>query len=266
MVDALGSRDAIATFVAALEPNLVGHARLRRRLAEEMRGHLEDAAEWHRQRGLSWAEAQGKAIEDFGPPEVVVAGWAESKGVGVPTTLTRYAGLAGVVGALGLAVSLIYQSVSWEYSRGSFAEVSLSFVALLAVSFAGLYVRVRGKLIPYGRLGPWVALAGFILMPIGSAMWFAPLVLLGFIALFVGLGAYFVGAMRSGVIPRGPIVIWLAGIAATFVLRLALALIGRDGGVFVPLIGLTSFAVGWVWLGLHLWNENAVDAQIELAG
>lgn len=251
--------DAIGSFVAGLEPNLVGHARLRRRLAEEMRGHLEDATERYEARGMSREAAQDKAIEDFGPPEDVVGGWAESKGVGVPTTFTRYTGLAGLIGSIGLAVSGIYQSVSEEYSHGAFAEVSLSFVALLAISFAGLYMRVRGKLVPYARLGPRVSVAGFVLIVAGNATWNILLVLVGFIGLFVGLAAYLIGAMRTAVVPRGPIALWITGIVATFMAGLITMLLNVDGGFAIPLIGLIAFAIGWAWLGLHLWSEKPTD-------
>lgn len=253
-----GSFDAIGSFVARLEPNLVGHRRLRRRLAEEMRGHLEDATERQQAQGLSRQDAQRKAIEDFGPPDVVVGGWAESKGVGVPTTFTRYCGLAGLVGSLGLAVSLIYESVSETYSHGAFAEVSLSFVALLAVSLAGLYMRVRGKLVPFARLGPRVSIAGFLLIVAGNATWNMILVIVGFLALFVGLGAYLIGALRTGVVPRGPIALWIGGIVGQLVAGLVTMILGVDVGVGGPLIALSAFVIGWAWLGIHFWNEKAV--------
>lgn len=255
----------IEAFISKIEPNLVGHARLRRRLSEEMRGHLEDSAERYRDLGLTDAQAQRRAIEDFGQPEVVLGGWAESKGVGVPTTFTRYAGLAGIVGVLGLAGSFMYESVSEPYSQGPFAEVSMSFLALFAVSLVALYMRVRGKLVPLGRLGPRVAIAGFLLVLISVRMWFAPGALVGVITILVGLGAFFIAAMRSGVIPRGPIAIWLGGIAGAFIAGLVTMLMSVDPGVLVPLIGLTCFAVGWIWLGKHLWNQDAVDDQTELA-
>jgi hypothetical protein len=44
---------------------------LRPRLELEVIGHLEDAAEGHRERGLSPAEAEERAIRDFGAPEVI---------------------------------------------------------------------------------------------------------------------------------------------------------------------------------------------------
>lgn len=258
--------EAIDTFVSMLEPNLVGSARLRRRLAEEMRGHLEDAAERYSARGLSPSEAQQRAIEDFGPPEFVVGAWAESKGVGVPTTFTKYAGLAGIVGALGLGTSLMYQQMSESYSHGMFAEVSLSFLALFAVSLVALYMRVRGKLVPYGRLGTRVAIIGFLAIVVSLRVWFAPGALLGMIAIFVGLGAFFVGTIRSGVVPRGPVAIWIAGIGATFVVGLVGSLLEFDAGIAAALVGIAALTIGWAWLGLHLWSEEVpLEGDRELA-
>ncbi|HVF52845.1 MAG TPA: permease prefix domain 1-containing protein [Actinomycetota bacterium] len=261
--DAGGS---IETFVALLEPNLVGRASLRRRLAEEMCGHLEDAAEHYRILGLTPGEAAQRAIEDFGPPEVVVGAWAESKGVGVPTTFTRYAGLAGIVGALGLGGSLIYEQMSESYSHGMFAEVSLSFLALFAMSLVALYLRVRGKLVPYGRLGTRVAIVGFVAVVVSSSLWFAPGALVGLLAIFVGLGSFFVGTIRSGVVPRGPLALGIAGLVGAFLVGLVGTLLGFDSGPTAALVGVGALATGWAWLGLHLWSEDvAADTDRELA-
>ena len=254
---------AIDAFVTKLEPNLVGHARLRRRLVEEIRGHLEDAADHYQARGFPYTEAAHRAISDFGSSDVVAGGWAESKGVGVPTTFTRYAGLAGVIGAVGLGASLIYQQMSLSYSQGAFAEVSLTFLALFALSLVALYMRVRGKLIPLGRLGPRVAIVGFVVIVVSSRLWFAPGALLGFIAVFVGLGAYFVGVIRSGVVPRGPVVMWIGGIAATFLIGLIGTLLGFDSGPTAVMVGIAALAVGWAWLGVHLYNEGAPEEDRE---
>ncbi len=60
--------DTIGAFVADLEPNIIGPRRLRRRVAEEMYGHLEEATEHHQARGLSLREAPRKAIEDSARP------------------------------------------------------------------------------------------------------------------------------------------------------------------------------------------------------
>jgi len=44
---------------------------LRPRLELEVIGHLEDAAAGHRERGLSPAEAEERAVRDFGAPDVI---------------------------------------------------------------------------------------------------------------------------------------------------------------------------------------------------
>lgn len=44
---------------------------LRPRLELEVIGHLEDAAAAHRERGLSAAEAEERALRDFGAPDVI---------------------------------------------------------------------------------------------------------------------------------------------------------------------------------------------------
>lgn len=248
--------DPIGIFLARLEPDIVGHARLRRRLVEEMRGHLEDSTQRHLEQGLRINEAQRMAISDFGPPEVVVGVWAESKGVGVPTTFTRFAGLAGIIGAAGLGITLFYENFSVSFSQGAFAEMALAFMALLTFSLVALYMRVRGKLLPYGRIGSRLMIAGFILTVISNWLWFAPAAFGGPIAMMVGLGLYLFGAMRSGVVPRGPIAIWIGGLVAAFSLGSLDLFFQIDAGPLAPLVATTGFVVGWIWLGAHLWSEQ----------
>ncbi|HVF52589.1 MAG TPA: permease prefix domain 1-containing protein [Actinomycetota bacterium] len=255
--------DPIGIFLARLEPDIVGHARLRRRLVEEMRGHLEDSTQRHLEQGLKINEAQRMAISDFGPREVVVGLWAESKGVGVPTTFTRFAGLAGIIGAAGLGITLLYHDMSVSFSRGAFAELALSFLVLLAISFVALYMRVRGKLLPYGRIGSRLMIAGLILTVVSNWLWFAPTAFGGFIAMPVGLGLYLLGAMRSGVVPRRPIAIWIGGLLAAFSLGALDLFLQIDAGPLAPAVAMTAFVVGWIWLGAHLWSEtpNVSDPQ-----
>ncbi|HJR44873.1 MAG TPA: permease prefix domain 1-containing protein [Actinomycetota bacterium] len=248
--------DAIGTFVAKLEPDIVGHARLRRRLAEEMTGHLEDATERHHARGLSLEAAQAKAIEEFGPPEVVLGTWAESKGVGVPTTFTRFAGLAGVVGAAGLGASMLLEQISRSFRQDWFAEAALTFGALFFVSLVALYLRVRGKLVPYGRTGTRLALTGIVIATVSTRLFFGPGVLVGVLSVLVGLAMFLIGALRTGVVPRGPIRIWIAGLVVSMILAIGGTFSGVDVGRVSPTILNGAFALGWIWLGAHLWSEQ----------
>ena len=53
---------------------------LRPRLELEVIGHLEDAAAGHRERGLSPAEAEERAVRDFGAPDVIARQLLEDLG------------------------------------------------------------------------------------------------------------------------------------------------------------------------------------------
>ena len=59
------------TYVAALDAALVGPGRVRRGLVQEVRDHLEDATEAYLRAGYDDAEAQRRAVADFGRLEEV---------------------------------------------------------------------------------------------------------------------------------------------------------------------------------------------------
>lgn len=58
---------------------------LRTRLELEVIGHLEDAAAGHRERGLSPAEAEERAVRDFGAPDVIARQLLEDLGDAMTT-------------------------------------------------------------------------------------------------------------------------------------------------------------------------------------
>jgi hypothetical protein len=60
---------------------------LRPRLELEVIGHLEDAAAGHRERGLSPAEAEERAVRDFGSPDIIARELLEDLGDIVTTML-----------------------------------------------------------------------------------------------------------------------------------------------------------------------------------
>ena len=61
---------------------------LRPRLELEVIGHLEDAATGHRERGLSPAEAEERAVRDFGAPDIVARQLLDELGGPVVTMRT----------------------------------------------------------------------------------------------------------------------------------------------------------------------------------
>lgn len=247
---------AIGAYVAQLEPDLFGRRRTRRRIAEEVRGHLEEAVARGIERGLSPEDAQRRAIEHFGPPPVVINSWAESKGIGVVTNFTRFGGLAGIVGAIGLSLTMAYAEISWSFSIGWFAETALAFGALLAIGMLAAYVRLRGKLGRYARIGFRLIVVGLIVGFGSSMLWFVPGGVFGILLLIAGVGLYLVGALRAGVLPKGPLFMWMAAFVASVVVGVAGSVIGIDTGLVVAPVGYGLFSLGWIWLGAHLWSEE----------
>ncbi|MDQ3985518.1 MAG: permease prefix domain 1-containing protein [Actinomycetota bacterium] len=251
----------ISAYVAQLEPDLLGRARTRRRIAEEVRGHLEDAVALYEEGGLSPAQAQRRAIENFGPPQVVINSWAESKGIGVVTNFTRFGGQLGVVGAIGLSLTMAYAEISWSFSIGWFAEIALAFGALLAIGMIALYLRLRGKLGRYARVGFRLIVAGLIVGFGSSMLWFAPGGVFGIVLLIVGVGLYLLGALRANVVPSGPILMWMTGFVISLVTGLVGSATGTDTGAVAAGAGYGLFSLGWVWLGAHLWSEKPALEQ-----
>lgn len=259
MAEAERELGAVRAYVAQLQPDLYGRARARRRIAEEIQGHLEDAVDRHVERGMDVAAAQRKAIEDFGERWVVVASWAQSKGIGVVTNFTRFGGLAGIVGALGLTGSMVWADVSWSFSIGWYAEVALAFGAFLAAGMVALYLRLRGNLGRYARFGARAVVAGLIVGFGSSALWFTPGAAVGIALLVAGTALYLVGALRAAVVPRGPLVLWSTGFVAAVLVGFGGAVAGADTGYAAMGAGYGLFDAGWIWLGAHLWGERAAS-------
>jgi hypothetical protein len=234
---------------------------MRRRIAAEVRAHLEEAAADEVERGLQPADAQKRAIERFGPPQAVVNSWAESKGIGVVTNFTRFGGLAGIVGVLGFTASLVWAEISWSFSIGAFAEVALAFGAFLAVGMVALYMRLRGKLGRYARIGFRLIVAGLVVGFASSSLWFVPGGVAGLTMLIVGVAVYLLGAIRADVVPRTPLLLWVAGFALSVVIGFAGFLTSLETEYVAAGFGYGLFNLGWLWLGLHLWREQPADGE-----
>ncbi|MGH2755428.1 MAG: permease prefix domain 1-containing protein [Actinomycetota bacterium] len=250
---------AIGAYVAQLEPDLFGRARVRRRFAEEIQGHLEDALDRFIESGMPTEEAERRAVERFGAPRTIINGWAESKGIGVTTTFTRYGGLAGIFGVIGLVLSMVYSEISWTFSIGWFAEIALAFGAFLAIGMFAVYMPLRGKLGRFARIGFSSIIAGLIIGFGSSAMWFVAGGVAGLGLLIVGVSLFLVGAIKADVLPRGAFMIWLASFTIATVVGLMGVVTGIDTAPIAGGAGYLGFITGWVWLGRHMWNEIPAD-------
>jgi hypothetical protein len=70
--------DPIAAFLARVAALLRGDAGHRQAILDEMEAHLCDAAAAYEEEGLSPAEAVERVLTEFGPPEAVAAGFADT--------------------------------------------------------------------------------------------------------------------------------------------------------------------------------------------
>lgn len=249
----------IEEYVRDISPDLYGGFWARRRIVEELTDHLLETVHRFQQQGTSWVEAQKRAIAQFGSPRLVAQTFAQSKGVGVPTTFTRYSGLAGIAGSVILTIAVIWQTFSVWFSHNGYGGIAAAAVALLCISLVGLYVRCRGQLGSLGRLGFRLFFIGLALGFGMSMLWFTPGALVGLLTLCVGLVAYLVALVRSNVLPRIPIAIVACGIVGTVAIGLVGMVIGYDTGFAGALVGLLGMDIGLIGIGRFMWSEKAVD-------
>lgn len=175
----------------------------------------------------------------------------------MPTKVTRWSGLALAAGAIGLAIANTLAELSWEFSRGSYAEVASVFLPLVGIGLVGIYLRGRGSMGALGRIGFRLLVAGIVIGYGSSLAWFVPGAFAGLVVLTVGAGTYFAGLHRSPDFPNGATALLGAAFVACLVVGTATALAGVDAGAMAGIAGMAGFGGGFAWLGLHMWGEVA---------
>lgn len=93
----MGAVSPTASYLAALDRALPGPGRVRRGLLREVGDHLEDATEAYRRAGYHRAEAERRAVADFGTIDQVLPGFRET----VAVASARRTSLM-LLGALGI--------------------------------------------------------------------------------------------------------------------------------------------------------------------
>lgn len=249
----------IHEYVQEIAPDLYGAFWMRRRIVAELTDHLLETAARLQRQGLSRAIAEERAIEQFGSPRLVAITFARSKGVGVPTTFTRYSGLAGALGAFIITAAFIWQEFSIQFMQGFFGEISSVGGVLVAISMFGIYFRTRGQLGRAGRFGFRLMFIGFVIGFGSSLMWFGPGAFLGLGVMLIGFFCYFVAVFRADVLPRAPLATLITGVAFALGLGLFGAGLGIDTGAVAATTGEVLIAIGFAGVGRYLWSERAVE-------
>jgi hypothetical protein len=226
-------------------------------IVEECEDHLLEVAERLTREGRSRTEAEAEAVARFGSAELVarVCVTESKRGVAVPTTRTRHAGLALALAPLALVLGAIGNVA---VRRGNVHGLALSFeVAAFPLFVYGLWgLRTRhGGL---GRIGrtAFVLAAASPVLAIPAAYGWAYL-----FALLLGISVimFVVEMLRASVLPVMPLFLLAAGPLTYLLLSVGLAIAGHDAEQEL-FFAYSLSGVGMVWLGWYLWREPAADA------
>lgn len=215
--------------------------------------------------GRSVVEAQAEAVARFGSAELIASVClAESRrGAAVPTTKTRYAGLAALLAPILLAVGQ-WGNVTIEEGAGHGAAVVLLTMAAPAFVFGLWGLRVRhGGLGRMGRSALVLAFAAPLLaIPFSWAALYALVVYWA-----IACVAFAVKLLQASVLPVASLSFFAAGpIALLFhgLVAVAITIGGGDAGQLPDLMFQGPIAIGaagFAAIGLHMFREAAVDTR-----
>lgn len=230
-------------------------------IVEESEDHLLEAAEHLTREGRSRAEAEAEAVARFGSAELVarVCLTEAKRGVAVPTTKTRYAGLALVLAPISLVVGAIGNVA---VRRGSIHGLA---VMLMVAAFPLFVYGLWGLRTRHGGLGR-IGRAAFILAVVSPILSFAAAYGAAYLfALLLGIAVimFVVEMLRASVLPVVPLLFLAAGPVAYLLVSIGLAIAVGDAGAAGQglFLALSLSGVGLVWIGSYLWREPAVDAS-----
>ena len=226
-------------------------------IVEESEDHLLEAAERLVGGGLSRREAEAEAVARFGSSELVarVCLSEAKRGVAVPTTRTRQAGLALVLAPVFVVLGQVGNVAVKKGWFHGFAVTLIGFAfPLLVFGLWGLRTRHGGL----GRLGLAALILAAVSPILSLAAAYGAMLLLAFL-LGVALVMFAIEMLRASVLPVVPLVLMAAG-PILFVVVFAGVAITRVYDGLAVLLPLSVSGVGLVWLGWYLWREPAVDA------
>jgi hypothetical protein len=264
----------IDRYLAALQDKL-GQAPDAGDILAEAEDHLRETAISYRQDGLDAEGAETRALEAFGSPQLVARAFANArrtKGLAMPTTFTRRAGVAAIASPLLLLAGLLLEraeewtTATWTsgwYFAGNTA--TLLALALLLVAMVGIRARHGGAL---GSLG----LVGLALVGLGTLVVLAQLswaLLFWLVPLSVGVALFAAAIIRAHLLSRLAATLYGSGLLLTAALPLGQEFAGQDanGTPLWPygLVGVAIFGIGLTWLGWQLRTERPVDTDHGMA-
>jgi hypothetical protein len=264
----------IDRYLIALQRSL-GQAPDASDILAEIEDHLRETAASYRHHGLDATDAETHALETFGSPRLVARAFADArrtKGLAMPTTFTRRAGLAAIASPLLLLAGILLARVEewttaiWTsnwYFAGNTA--TLAALALLIVALVGMRARHGGAL---GTLG----LVGLVLVGLGTFVVLAQFswaLLLWLVPISVGCALFAAAIIRAGLLSRVAAALFGSGLLVLTILPLGEQFAGQDANETTlwpfGLVGIAIFGLGLTWLGWQLRAEHPVDTNQGMA-
>jgi hypothetical protein len=213
--------------------------------------------------GRSAREAESEAIARFGSAALVsrTCITQAKQGVSVPTTRTRYAGLAAVIAPV---LVLAGQWGNAATDRGSLHGLAVTMLTLSFPAFVFGLWGLRARHGGLGQLGRAALVLVLVAPPVSlvTAGWGAPFVFIPMVA--IAQVVFAVEMLRASVLPVTPLALFAAGGGAALAEMVAAAAVTTAGGdaghvSYLLALPLALTAAGFAWLGWHLWHEPAAD-------
>jgi len=254
--------DVITDYLDQLRRVVPANPTLVRTMVAEAETHLHDATQRHIVNGMDPDAAVARAIEEFGPPDVVAQSFLGSRAeLPRPGRMSRSAGRAGVAGLVALVVGLVLlntplaevehkpgpgDDIGWGISVG----LTSAGVAMLLFAIVGMTVRLGRRLGRLGVIGNVVLLLALPLsLPFGYGGLYA---LAAFVAL--GFALLAVPAYRAGDLPRIAVGLVLAGPVIAVLIVALTELLDGDASEYL-MLAVPPVIVGWVWMNVSLARE-----------
>lgn len=227
--------------------------RLAGRVIDEIEDHLRESVEHLVAQGRSQPDAERLATRAFGTPELLATEFHEQGGA-MPTTFTRWSGLAGIVGTILMPAVLAYYDAQLEPGEDSGAVTPVLLIVpflLMVTGLAGLIARTHGA---FGRVRGTVAtvliVTGTVLSPISRGGLLAGTVVA--VLIIVGFGLLFDVIYREAVLPRPATALF---VGAVIVLS-AMSPTPIEKQSLPYYVGAAALLIGWLWLQYTLWSER----------
>lgn len=229
----------------------------------EAEDHLREAVERLVRDGRAPTDAEAEAVARFGSAVLIarVCVIEAKRGASVPTIRTRAAGLAAL---LTPALLIVGQFLNVTVDRGLVHGIGVVLLtAALPAFIFGLW-GLRARHGGLGRLGK-VAIVCALISPFLAFVsgYYGVFAAMGLLSLAVVV--LVVEMLRSNVLPVVPLVLLAAGPIAVMALLGGITASGGDAGA-VAAYPMVLTTVGFVWLGWHLWHEQAVKATSDRHG